>query len=559
MARVRYDFEVQVLAKDHWVIESRGEDEAAAIQRANKVLNMGSTEGVRVMRLWTRADGAVVEKEIMTAFRPKATTVQLQKVEEAPLCQTLRDVLQLSARSTLGRVLRRYLDQVGLTQTELIHNHGELKRLRDKDNLLLQAIGHLAAVQVGAADARVRRDQLFQLLDQVGAKAKAAQVVPLPAIKSVGLTGVWKEVEGKGEEAEYLAMTAMTRELSGYRNWPQKLAALADILRREIELPEAPVRLVDGLIADVLQSAEAVQDILGPRPNLAMALEALLDLAEGRLEHASTQSDDPVPVLNENLARIRLPQTRQVLLDCVARQLKHNTPLSRNAPAKEAEAFARIVRRIVSGLPLTGGPDVTAALVLRGMLFHPEGGLAGRRKGMGEVLSAVKDPFDRLRFLCTFVLDAEGRKLETDIQAEAARIFTDPVRMLMPDIQPTEIMERMTRNWQALCAIEGDLARDSARRIDEVLADYIEKNRVVARLDDRGSSLRERSTRLIAFCMSGTVVSPKALDTARCRIIGHLRQPDFERLFVSDIPDLAGKARALKDFHLLLRQAGFVG
>ena len=68
---------------------------------------------------------------------------------------------------TANRLLGRYLDDVVLTPTELLHHYRELKRLLDMD-LTPAAVDRVATVQAAAtqSDSRERRDRLQALLDQ---------------------------------------------------------------------------------------------------------------------------------------------------------------------------------------------------------------------------------------------------------------------------------------------------------------------------------------------------------------------------------------------------------
>jgi hypothetical protein len=63
MRRQQNLFEIQVYQRDHWVIEGQETDEATAVAFAKSQVSQGKVEGMRVLRQWTRADGAVVETE----------------------------------------------------------------------------------------------------------------------------------------------------------------------------------------------------------------------------------------------------------------------------------------------------------------------------------------------------------------------------------------------------------------------------------------------------------------------------------------------------------------
>ena len=84
--------------------------------------------------------------------------------------------------------------------------------------------------------------------------------------------------------------------------------------------------LVDTYISDIMANAETLQDLLGPRPNLAAALGALIDLAQGSLESDRDGRPDDSPEalasrLNAMLGLDTLPESKAILVDRVRRQL----------------------------------------------------------------------------------------------------------------------------------------------------------------------------------------------------------------------------------------------
>ncbi|MBF0305715.1 MAG: hypothetical protein HQL41_08725, partial [Alphaproteobacteria bacterium] len=48
-----------------------------------------------------------------------------------------------------------------------------------------------------------------------------------------------------------------------------------------------------------------------------------------------------------------------------------------------------------------------------------------------------------------------------------------------------------------------------------------------------------------------------SLDLARQRVIGHLRQSQFEQRFLASVPDAGQGEKHLREFHRILLQSGF--
>jgi hypothetical protein len=562
MTRRQNLFEIQVYVKDHWVIEAQESDEAAAVAFAKAQVSQGKVEGMRVLRQWKRADGAVVETEIFCQFRPKNDRITIQTVDSAPKCEEMDEYYGSDSRLTIGRVLRSYLEQVVVTPTEIMHNFAELKRLRDKDTLVPSAIGHVAQVQsAGSGDSRGRRDEMFNVLEKVTVRARNASRRELPNVKTIGFSRLVEELtRGPADEsADFLSLVALSRELVNMRNFAQKTQFLVSLLVNEEAMSPESTAIIDGVIADVLGSATVIQDLLGPQPNLMMAIINLCDLAEGKLDVSKRHHEDFAIPMNRQFAEGKLPSSRLVLLDWVRRQLKGTQPLNRHEPSRERDTFTKLLQRMVSPGGVIGGGPVAEGLTLRRVQYQDEGGVPGRQRAIQAIIEDLPDPANRLRFLMStlnsgLVLQiGDYVRARIDTVLASAGPFTDASRPVKDNLA------RMTDLWREMrdCdAPEADRKR-VMERLDDLLCAYIDQSKIIERLDDPTAILRYRAIRLIQLCASGALESPRALDSARRRVVEHLRQPNFEDKFVSDIPDPETRAKALKDFFDLLKRAGF--
>ena len=70
--------------------------------------------------------------------KPKGLTVV--PVEGVPLCETLEDAYNFNARKTTSQVLRKHLDNQGLTAFELLHSYDQVKNLTRNEDFLNKAI-----------------------------------------------------------------------------------------------------------------------------------------------------------------------------------------------------------------------------------------------------------------------------------------------------------------------------------------------------------------------------------------------------------------------------------
>ncbi|WP_029009820.1 hypothetical protein [Azospirillum halopraeferens] len=569
MAVGRNSYEVQVYKVDHWVLDTRFEDEAQARDYGKKLLWSARAEGYRVVRDWQRPDGRHVETELVSEFRGRgADAIAVSPIDEAPdVCHRMEEYYGVESRMVMNRLLRGYTERMVVTPTEIMHNYGELKRLRDKDSLVPSAVGRVAALQADrcGGDGRARRDEIFAVVDAMTERARTASArKDLPQIARTGIRPAYEALGDAPapEERDFLARVVLSRDLVQMRNWLAKLDFLSELVREDGGLTDRPLVLVDGVIADVLGAPSVVQDLLGTQRNLAEALCSVMDLSRGRLSPAGRSDDDRALQLSELLAFHDLDETRRVLVDLVRRQLRGTPALNRADPGGERDAFDRVLAAASGPDGLFGGPAMAEALVRRYMRFLEAGGAPGRRQAIAEVPARLPDAADRVRFLMALAGSDIGRGHAAEVGDALERLTGDAgafARFVDRNRPIKDNLEALTRLYRQVAgsALAEPLRGRLADNVDDLLCAYIQNSRVVERLDNPEDVLRLRANRLIQLCAPGTLQSRKALDIVRRRVIDHLRQPNFERRYVADIVDPAMQQRALRDFYALLGQAGF--
>ena len=73
-------------------------------------------------------------------------------------------------------------------------------------------------------------------------------------------------------------------------------------------------------------------------------------------------------------------------------------------------------------------------------------------------------------------------------------------------------------------------------RLDDLLAHYIEDDRILERIDDPSRPLHIRAFMLLSMCTPEMLPEGKASQLARKIIIKHLRRPNFETELVANVP-----------------------
>lgn len=564
MASKSANFEIQVQKDGRWSTLSYIDAEDTAIAAAKRYLMDKTCEGARVVRNWTRPDGKIVEKEIFSETRTLRDDgpVRIVEVESAPpRCALPEDYYGNQSRGMMNRIFRNYLEKTFVTPTELIHNYRELKRIQDKDTLVPSAVDRIAFLQTrdGGLETKARRDEIFKSVDVMSARARRAEALTLPKLNG-SFKAVVDAVAGLGqhEDADYLAMVVLSRDLVNVRNWLGKLDRLCRLAVQEGD-PHA-LELLDGVIADVL-GANVVQEILGWQPGLAAAIGRMIDLADGALPLEKSEAGESAELLNTLLKDGKLPASRAVLIDRALRQLKSANPLYRSDPSKERNAFVSVAERFITPDGLLFGAEAADALTWRATRLVEEGGTAGRRAAIALTFGTMPDKAFGLIYLCELARTDYAREFGPDILAQLDRVLEcrSLGELCLRTLSAKERMLRATLAHRVAAAspFPAELRTRLTDMIDGVLEKYLIDEQVVEKLDHHESSLRDRAVRLVQFCAAGVLPEGRAMARARQRIVTLLRVPNFDAHFVDGIADPARAQKALRDFHQLLVRAGF--
>ena len=567
MSSDRAGFEIHAYRGENWILEETRETEAMARQVAKTIINKPRVGGVRIIKTWRRGDGQVTENTIHEEMRAiSEPQVAIVPIESAPMCQTLDDVYKLESRTTVGRLLRKYVEQVFLTPTELMHNHKALKKFQDADSLFPSAVDRVATVQVRGTNinSRERRDELFRWVSQASERARRVEEKGgLPELKGNDFAAAYKRVKNAApaaDEAAYNALVMLCRDLVGYRDWLAKLARIAELINPDGD--EEVLALFDKVMADLVGIPAAFQDILGQYPNLGQALVGIIELYDTGRAGKKSDAEEQIAKIGPLIAAGKMRETRAALIERLVRQLGSSQPLSKNDPTKERDVVKDVVAKLFRADGILGGPDAAAAMTRRFVYLQEGGGMTALRNSVGGVVSTVKDMLDRILYLLELTKSELGKDLNEAITTQLRNLIeVKDIAALAPGAtDSTSKMLGAKKVFETLKADTGLSAEERQRllaRIDTLLAEFIQREGIIEKLDNPSAPLRDRAMRLVEFCGSGVLPDGRALSTARERVVSHLRQPNFDRIFIEGIGEPAKCAEVLRDFHTRLVRAGF--
>ena len=421
-----------------WLIDCVRDSRAAALMRCEELAEDART-GFTLLQVVDagRAHGREMVIHEQAVHRKQASRPRMQSVQDASYCEQLVDYYALHARLVVGRLLRPFLDDERVTALELLHDYTRLRRLMRDDRLYPLALNHVASLQARLADrpAAERRAEIDRAVQQIIERARGSHAYAglsralaeggLPAARTALPAGATPD------QARLQLSAAIARYLRDHGDWTDKLQALLDLVAGA-DGSEAGCALIDEAVAEILQSADAVEALLGHAPNLADRLVARIQLARGALH---TTDDRPkvgrpgagsgagcgagpgadARQLAQRLSRAfahREAVWRQApatLMRQVEGVLHATRPLA-NHPTQEAEAFERVVAALHGVGGLAGGPETADAVTRRARLVYGDafenlpprptvekvaGLLSPRSAQIGYLLALAASPFGR--------------------------------------------------------------------------------------------------------------------------------------------------------------------
>ena len=213
--------------------------------------------------------------------------------------------------------------------------------------------------------------------------------------------------------------------------------------------------LADEMIAETLDGAEAISEILGGLRSAGEACANLTALATGtgRLPRYSGEAAQRLHVL---MAEQPLPATQNVLLERVARVLSGVKPLTDEGGAAERNAFTSLVSALLEPAGTLGGSTTAEALTLRSKMAlgsHEE-------LSMSAAIEQLMDLFPtravRLGYLLDLTPTPTGKKHSVPVRRSLAYLIgqLQSVRDLMPEGTSREILLAAIHSLRARLAMD---------------------------------------------------------------------------------------------------------
>ena len=563
----RANYEIHIQKEGRWVVDDIVKNEQQALAQAEALFAHPKTEGVRVLREWKRGEEEI-ENEILCRMKTvtQKEDYSLTDVDEAPFCTKVNEYYETASRVTIGRMFSKYLERHEMIPTELLHDHKTLKRLMNFDTLMPSAVDRIAKLhaRTGAVDQKTRRDQIFDAVEKIHKRAKRTAEQNVPELKDFDLDAVLAQVDQEEEDERRrlaLATTSLVQASLGWRGWIAKMGRLLPMARNQQDA--RAIALIDSMVADVLNAKTVVKDVLGVSKHLGDAIMRMCDLLEGHCKPTQFADEELLEILNELFAANVLPESRQVIITRISRDLKGVVRIT-NSELEEDDRtyFKTMVDRLVTTDKVVGGGEVAEGLAERYSRLENIGGAAGRLKAIESLVENIEVPKRQFVFYLALLDSSLDPELKPKVLEQLDLLFArlNSIQAIAPDVRKDFERLQQARSLQDMIlasTLEDDLRHRMGRSIDNVVTKYIVEEKVIERMDDQSLPFKDRAERLVKFCASGMLTEGRATEIARERITSYLRRKDFVAEYTADIPDPAEKEAAVRNFYKLLAETGF--
>jgi hypothetical protein len=389
----RIHYEVSALREGRWLIECLRQTEAEAIDIARMFLKLDGVEAVRVTRARQTPGDIIFETPIFEQSRPPQgkPILRVSATDDHDCwCDTLEDLYGGRSRRAIGQLLRGFLDQMGITPTELLHNYRYIKKLDSMGSLRVAAAYRIA--QARADQTGLALPMCSGVLDALLAAAttKARDAMSIRGIPRLGEGGLDQLIPAcqhfvtdPVEQMFYVRHT-LSRTLEPMTSLGERVQAVLEW--RSGATTPAALALIDEFVSDCLGSGALIQDMLGRQPDLGNALVTLTDLARGQLTTDPAAAPPWFASLRQLLADQPCPEIRAVLIARVRRELVGDQPLTRGNPSDALRVLNQVTDKLKNEAEGTfiGGRGIIEGLIKRWSRLDVPGGMGDLRPPKGK-------------------------------------------------------------------------------------------------------------------------------------------------------------------------------
>ena len=408
-----HPFEVVVDVAGKTEIDGIFESKELAISRAEFLLAQKKYNVIEVYKVKSpelrlrlfREVGAILNKNITIAL-----------IEETALCNEANQLFMYDSRLTLLRLLRSWLNLKIMLPLEMLHNYGALREIEASPTLFDQGLYRLAGLQShSTGDLLEQRHRVLTGLARtvMGLARTSEDLQPYADLLAHrGLTALIEELEASHPPEWHARVItyAVARHFASFdaRDWAVLVVAGCDLFADGQS--EAAAEHVDEILAETVDSNDAVKALLGHVPELRLGLESILAVAEGTW-HKGLPGRPALIRLAALTSSRPMSRVRAALIRRAIQALDGSSPLTKGDRVQEARAFHHLLRRLADPAGCKGGPTMAGALIRRARLaFAKDDDQLTFDHAVTVILEELGEPPARLGFILDLLQSEPGRK-----------------------------------------------------------------------------------------------------------------------------------------------------
>lgn len=535
-------------SKGGWLLHDVSANREGAIRTAEELMADKRATGVKVVKETYNADtGDYLSLKIFEDGHTKLKTdAAAEDVPHALPCFKPDDLYSYHARATMARLLCEFLARQKLTVTELIHRSDSLERLEATGTLFQHCVQKIAVAQASTTTTSVQ--QIIKNLNDLTAKAIARvyrdtrrKYFP---VAQAGQFGALAEKLATESDGLYLLNGALSHYLGETRNWNEKLLSLLALMD---ELPsEGPGRTllmgaINTLVAEVLNGAAALHELIGETENLGAALLVLVDLFLGQSPENPSKHEG-LTLLARHFAIDDLPDARSAVARRITAELRSVRRLSPASLVSELKILRRIANKLVLGEGrYLSHDDIIASFTLRSRRLVANESIADH-------LAEAAGPDDKLERLLLIEENIIGVENKRQLACFAMPILTSAAFETFFIAGKTPPLARLKRLAELQTRVRRSGFQDKERHdiselLDKVAFEVEARSKILTSIEKIANPV-ERTVAALRLCVEGMVTEGRLSTKARAIVVSSLGQPGFLTGYVDHVSRGAQKTTA---------------
>lgn len=554
MAASEERFELSACDARGWTVAGVCETEKEAVEQAHDRRRSGYS-AVRVLRVtYDEESGSYFEREVLfLGDRQNAPTPESGKREDAgALCATLSDFYTPRSRRAIKRLMGDWLARMNLTAVELLHHPEHVSRLENSGTTLQGAVQRAAIAQGRSSGRNVqdRMREIFNIVDKAISRLRLdARAGRLPRLADGDLNELLTRLP-QGPERAYVFGVALTDWIRDGKSVGAKLARLIELLRGA---DDDALALMDPYVAEFVEDAGALTELLGPMPHLGAAVLRIAEVVQGR-RAAQDGAPDPLATLSGLIAAGRLPRCREALIRRLVGTLRGPRELTDGGAVVEIAFNRDLQRALATGSgDMIGGEEMREAFQSRvERHLHPD--------AIGRLLDRLTSPIDRVNRLLDIEPGVPTGALKNRLGEYVLPIVLLPANeaLFVDGKQP--LAERLRALAQLQRRIAASKFNETTRqkataKLDEYCAALVRSSGILDKIDRGADRVPDKGVAILRLCAAGLFTEGQALEWAQRMALRYLKHPSFLPAYLAE-GDEEAKRRKLMSLRQLLEAAG---